>query len=168
MQEGLATERQIIEAIAEQVGVPFADTAGGAVDPSAAALLPRDVAREITALPVAFGPGNELVVAVADPGNTAGSSGSRRSPGCGGPGARRAQRPPPRHRAPGGRHAAGGAQPRRGRSRSAADRAGERTPKLAFEEERVRPQRAAHRAEGARRLRPAPHRGRAAVHPHPR
>jgi twitching motility protein PilT len=72
MQEGLATERQIIEAIAEQVGVPFADTAGGAVDPSAAALLPRDVAREVLALPVAFGPGNELVVAVADPNNAAG------------------------------------------------------------------------------------------------
>ncbi len=68
--EGLATERQIIEAIARQCGMPFADTSGGAVDPTAASLLPRDVAREVVALPVAFGDGDELIVAIADPSNS--------------------------------------------------------------------------------------------------
>jgi twitching motility protein PilT len=72
MAEGLATERQIIMAIAAQCGMPFADTAGGAVDPTAAALLPRAVAREVLALPVAFGDGDELIVALADPSNQAG------------------------------------------------------------------------------------------------
>jgi twitching motility protein PilT len=62
--EGLATERQLFEAIAVQVGLP--------VDPSAASLLPRDVAREVCALPVAFGDADELIVAVADPNNQAG------------------------------------------------------------------------------------------------
>jgi twitching motility protein PilT len=69
--EGLATEKQILQAIATQAGMPFVDMSGGAVDPEAAALLTRDVALEITALPVAFGAGDELIVAVADPGNTA-------------------------------------------------------------------------------------------------
>jgi twitching motility protein PilT len=70
--EQLATERQILEAIAVQVGIPFVDTGGGSVDPTAAALLPREVAREVVALPVAFSDADELIVALADPGNTAG------------------------------------------------------------------------------------------------
>jgi twitching motility protein PilT len=69
--EGLATEKEILTAIATQMGMPFVDMAGGAVDPEAAAMLPRDLAVEITALPVAFGDPDELIVAIADPGNTA-------------------------------------------------------------------------------------------------
>jgi twitching motility protein PilT len=64
---GLVTERQIVEVVAEQLGIPFVDARAGGVDPEAAAMLPRMVAEEVTALPVAFGPGNELIVAVADP-----------------------------------------------------------------------------------------------------
>ncbi|HWB71418.1 MAG TPA: PilT/PilU family type 4a pilus ATPase, partial [Egibacteraceae bacterium] len=68
---GMATEQQIVAAIARQIGVPFADTSPGAVDPDAAALLPKDLATQLLALPVAFGAGNDLVVALADPGNSA-------------------------------------------------------------------------------------------------
>jgi twitching motility protein PilT len=64
---GLVTERQIVEVVAEQLGIPFVDARAGGVDPEAAAMLPRMVAEEVTALPVAFAPGNELIVAVADP-----------------------------------------------------------------------------------------------------
>ncbi|MDP9021210.1 MAG: hypothetical protein M3N57_00620, partial [Actinomycetota bacterium] len=67
---GLADERQMVSALARELGMPFADTAPGQVDPQAAALLPRSVATELVALPVAFGVGNELVVAVADPSGT--------------------------------------------------------------------------------------------------
>jgi twitching motility protein PilT len=67
---GLATERQIVEAIADQIGLPFVDASAGGIDPDAAAMLPLPVAKEVTALPVAFGQGNELLVAIADPANT--------------------------------------------------------------------------------------------------
>jgi twitching motility protein PilT len=66
---GVATESQIVAAVARQVGLPYADTSPGAVDPGAAAMLPRSVARELSALPVAFAGDGSLVVAVADPGN---------------------------------------------------------------------------------------------------
>jgi twitching motility protein PilT len=68
---GAATEPQIVAVIAGQLGMPFADTAPGAVDPHAAALLPRDVAAELTALPVAFDGAHGIVVALADPKNLA-------------------------------------------------------------------------------------------------
>lgn len=67
---GAVSERRLIETVADQVGMAFADCAPGAVDPEAAALLPRETAEQLMALPVQFGDGNELIVAVADPGNT--------------------------------------------------------------------------------------------------
>jgi twitching motility protein PilT len=67
---GMATEAQIVAAVAAQIGVPFADIRPGTVDPMAAGLLPRDVARQLLALPVQFGDGNSVLVALADPGNT--------------------------------------------------------------------------------------------------
>jgi twitching motility protein PilT len=63
----LATEADLVRALAGTIGLPFAEVDGGSVDPSAASLLPVGVARELTALPVAFGDGDELVVAIADP-----------------------------------------------------------------------------------------------------
>ncbi|HWH31483.1 MAG TPA: PilT/PilU family type 4a pilus ATPase [Egibacteraceae bacterium] len=66
---GAASEGDIVGAVARQLGLPFADLAPGAVDPSAAALLPRSVARELMALPVEFGADGGLVVAIADPAN---------------------------------------------------------------------------------------------------
>jgi twitching motility protein PilT len=66
---GAATERDIVSAVARETGMPYADAGAGSVDPAAAALLPRSVARELVALPVAFTPEGGLLVAVADPGN---------------------------------------------------------------------------------------------------
>ena len=68
----LATEPQIVRAVAQQIGLPFADVGPGCVDPAAAILAPRGLALEVLALPVQFGVGDEVLVAVADPGNTAG------------------------------------------------------------------------------------------------
>lgn len=66
---GAATEQDIVQAVARQLSLPFADMTPGAVDPSAAALLPRSVATELMALPVAFTPDGGIVVAVSDPAN---------------------------------------------------------------------------------------------------
>ena len=62
---GAATERAVASGMAKQLGLPFVDTTAGQVDPAAAALLSREVALELEALPVAFAGGDELVVAVA-------------------------------------------------------------------------------------------------------
>ncbi len=64
---GAATEQDIVSAIARQMGVPYADCSPGAIDPSAAGLLPRAVAEALTALPVQFTPDNGVLVAVVDP-----------------------------------------------------------------------------------------------------
>ncbi|MEE8602959.1 PilT/PilU family type 4a pilus ATPase [Euzebya tangerina] len=67
----MASEEQIVSAVAVQIGVPFAEVRPGTVDPTAASLLPRDVARELVALPVRFTDDNSsLLVALADPGNS--------------------------------------------------------------------------------------------------
>ena len=64
---GAATERSVAVGLAKHTGIPFIDTTAGEVDPAAAALLPRPVALELEALPVAFAGADELVVAVARP-----------------------------------------------------------------------------------------------------
>ena len=69
---GAASERTIAAAMAKQAGLPFVGTGAGDVDPAAAALLPREVALELEALPVAFAGADGLVVAVARPGTGAG------------------------------------------------------------------------------------------------
>jgi len=63
----LATEPQIVEALAVQFGVPFADCSPGAIDPGAARLLGRATATALLVLPVAFAPGGGLVVDCAEP-----------------------------------------------------------------------------------------------------
>jgi twitching motility protein PilT len=70
VQLGLASEQQVVAAIARQLGMPFVDTRPGGVAPEAAALVPRALAVELVALPVEMQDGNSLVVAMADPGNT--------------------------------------------------------------------------------------------------
>jgi len=62
----LVTEFQIVQTIATQLGLPFADTRPGAVDPEVARMLPRSVAMELMALPVEITDSGSLVVAVAD------------------------------------------------------------------------------------------------------
>ncbi|MBW3663965.1 MAG: PilT/PilU family type 4a pilus ATPase [Actinobacteria bacterium] len=67
---GLATEIDLVRALAARLGMPYAEVSGGAVDPTAAQMVSRALAEELEALPVRFGDGDELVVAVADPKNT--------------------------------------------------------------------------------------------------
>ena len=62
---GAATERAVAVGVAKQSGMPFVDATPGDVDPAAAALLPRALALELVALPVAFAGTDQLVVAVA-------------------------------------------------------------------------------------------------------
>ncbi len=64
---GLATENDLVRAFATSVGLGFVDPAAGSIDDHAVALLDIEVARELSALPVAFGDGSEVVVAIADP-----------------------------------------------------------------------------------------------------
>jgi twitching motility protein PilT len=64
---GFATENDLVRAFATNLGMPYASVDAEHVDPNAAALLPADDARALTALPVGFGDQNEIVVAVADP-----------------------------------------------------------------------------------------------------
>jgi twitching motility protein PilT len=63
----LATEADLVRALATTMGMPYLEVDGASVDTVAAAMLPGDIARELTALPVGFGEGDTLLVAVADP-----------------------------------------------------------------------------------------------------
>ncbi len=64
---GLASEGDLVHAFASSIGLDYAEVDGGSVDEHAAALLPGALAQELTALPIGFGDGNEVVVAIADP-----------------------------------------------------------------------------------------------------
>ena len=66
----MATEADIVEAVAATIGMRFVDVSPGQVDPMAAGLMPRDLARSLMALPVQFGDGNSVIVAMADPANS--------------------------------------------------------------------------------------------------
>ncbi|MEX2503730.1 MAG: hypothetical protein WD378_02700, partial [Egicoccus sp.] len=63
----LAGEPDLVRALATTLGMPYAEVDAAHVDPHAAALLAAEVARELHALPVGFGDGDEVVVAIADP-----------------------------------------------------------------------------------------------------
>jgi hypothetical protein len=62
----LVAPAEILRLVAAQRGLPFVDLHRIPVDPAAAKLLPRDVARNLLTLPVGFARGLP-VVAVADP-----------------------------------------------------------------------------------------------------
>ena len=64
---GLASEADLVRAFADSVGMPYAEVTPDALDPHAIGLLDLEVAHELTALPVGFGDGDEVVVAIADP-----------------------------------------------------------------------------------------------------
>ena len=64
---GLASESDLVRTFAAGVGMPYEDVSDGAVDPVVAGLLPGELARRWTALPVRFGEGDEVIVAIADP-----------------------------------------------------------------------------------------------------
>jgi twitching motility protein PilT len=63
----MATEGDLVRAYATSIGMAYAEVDGANVDPHAAGLLSPATAHELTALPVRFGNGDEIVVAIADP-----------------------------------------------------------------------------------------------------
>ncbi|MBV8980853.1 MAG: PilT/PilU family type 4a pilus ATPase [Acidimicrobiia bacterium] len=68
--EGLVAEKDLMAAVAHQVGMPFVDLEETSIDPSVDRLIPADLAR--ASLAVAIEPkGGELLVAMADPGDSA-------------------------------------------------------------------------------------------------
>ena len=69
VERGLVTRTQIARALAEQHELPFIELAESDVQIAAAVLLPEDLARRYTALPVSVEPDGALLVAVADPTN---------------------------------------------------------------------------------------------------
>ena len=68
--DGLVSEKDLMAAVAHQVGMPFVDLDESSVDPSVDRLIPAELARASVA--VAIEPrGGELLVAMADPGDSA-------------------------------------------------------------------------------------------------
>lgn len=68
VEKGLVTPADIVRLVAEQRGLPFVDVRTVTIDPSAARLLPADLAHVLCTLPLGFVRGLP-VVAVADPTN---------------------------------------------------------------------------------------------------
>jgi MshEN domain len=73
---GLVTPADIVRLVAEQRGLPFVDLARLPVDPSAARLLPAELARSFRSLPIGFVRGLP-VVALADPSDDEAIDGTR-------------------------------------------------------------------------------------------
>jgi len=65
---GVLTEAQLVQALARQVGMEFVELTEYPVDRSAVALLPGNVCRRYTVLPIAIAEG-QLVLAMSNPGN---------------------------------------------------------------------------------------------------
>jgi type IV pilus assembly protein PilB len=65
---GLVKEQDLVAALANQIGLRFVDLSDAAVDATASALLPEQVARKYRALPIGY-EDEKLVVAMADPAN---------------------------------------------------------------------------------------------------
>ena len=66
---GIVREAELVAALARQLGMTFVDLADYQVDPTAAALLPEQVARRYRALPIGYQDDGRLLVAMADPAN---------------------------------------------------------------------------------------------------
>ncbi len=66
---GVVTSAGIARVIAEQYELPFVDLANAYVDPAVVTRLPREIARNFPAVPIAEGSDGSLHVAIADPTN---------------------------------------------------------------------------------------------------
>jgi type IV pilus assembly protein PilB len=66
---GYATQAAILAILAEQIGIPFVDLAQKHPDPTAIAVVPRDLAMRYTLMPIGFDDRGRLIVAMADPQN---------------------------------------------------------------------------------------------------
>ncbi|HEX9094292.1 MAG TPA: ATPase, T2SS/T4P/T4SS family [Coriobacteriia bacterium] len=68
VEHGFATETNIAQAVAAQMGLTFVDLGLVEIDPAAATILASDLARRYNVLPIAF-QDEQLVVAMSDPAN---------------------------------------------------------------------------------------------------
>ncbi len=66
---GHASQAAILAILAEQIGIPFFDLAKKHPDPTAVAVVPRDLAIRYALMPVGFDDRGRLIVAMADPQN---------------------------------------------------------------------------------------------------
>jgi twitching motility protein PilT len=66
---GFASQDDLMQAAATQLGMRFIEVKPTTVDMAAVGLVPQDLASEIEAVPVGFGKGNAIVVAIANPNN---------------------------------------------------------------------------------------------------
>jgi type IV pilus assembly protein PilB len=66
---GHASQASILAILAEQIGIPFFDLAKKHPDPTAVAVVPRDLAIRYALMPVGFDDRGRLMVAMADPQN---------------------------------------------------------------------------------------------------
>jgi type IV pilus assembly protein PilB len=66
---GHASQSAILAILAEQIGIPFFDLAKKHPDPTAIAVVPRDLAVRYSLMPVGFDDRGRLMVAMADPQN---------------------------------------------------------------------------------------------------
>jgi type IV pilus assembly protein PilB len=69
VERGILTSEDLANAVAERFGLPRLELDGLRVDLGAANLLGIDVSRRLQALPVAFGEGDTLVIAMVEPSN---------------------------------------------------------------------------------------------------
>ena len=69
VERGVVTNADVARLVAEQYELPFVELAEYEAEPATAALLPEEIARRYSALPVGFLPDGSLRVAVADPTN---------------------------------------------------------------------------------------------------
>jgi type IV pilus assembly protein PilB len=69
VEKGTITRAQVARLLAEQIEMPLVEMGESDVDIAAAALLPEDLARRYSALPMGFLSDDSLLVAVADPTN---------------------------------------------------------------------------------------------------
>jgi type IV pilus assembly protein PilB len=66
---GYASQAAILAILAEQIGIPFVDLAQKHPDPTAIAVVPRDLATRYALMPIGFDERGRLIVAMADPQN---------------------------------------------------------------------------------------------------
>jgi type IV pilus assembly protein PilB len=66
---GYATQGAILSVMAQQIGIPYIDFAERKPDPSAVAVVPKDLATRYVLMPVGFDEQGRLLVAMADPQN---------------------------------------------------------------------------------------------------
>jgi twitching motility protein PilT len=69
--DGVVSEKDLMAAVAHQVGMPFVDLDETSIEPSVDRLIPADLARSTMAVAIEAR-GAELLVAMADPGDSAG------------------------------------------------------------------------------------------------